>query len=160
MNIFYDNSEAILTIYLFKKHMLWVLIVRRFLWVHTIYLLYKNKKKINTLELSQNTPPLSFQPSRSKQILTQTVDPDETARYEPSHQDLHCLHLILVLWRISLFAAMDLSKFRDRIVHCIKLGDERINSLLIRSTEAREIGPNPRYCNYDLKETSGRNLCC
>ena len=26
-----------------------------------------------------------------KQRITNTVDPDETARYEPSHQDLQCL---------------------------------------------------------------------
>ena len=26
-------------------------------------------------------------------------DPDETAQYEPSHQDLHCLHMFLV-WSI------------------------------------------------------------
>ena len=24
--------------------------------------------------------------------MANSVDPDETARYEPSHQDLHCLH--------------------------------------------------------------------
>ena len=27
--------------------------------------------------------------------MANSVDPDETARYEPSHQDLHCLHKYL-----------------------------------------------------------------
>ena len=31
-----------------------------------------------------------FSPADQKNIL-QSVDPDETAHHEPSHQDLHCL---------------------------------------------------------------------
>ena len=27
--------------------------------------------------------------------MANSMDPDETARYEPSHQDLHCLHRYL-----------------------------------------------------------------
>ena len=29
--------------------------------------------------------------------MANSIDPDETARYEPSHLDLHCLHRVLVL---------------------------------------------------------------
>ena len=29
--------------------------------------------------------------------MANSVDPDETAHYEPSHQDLYCLHSYLVL---------------------------------------------------------------
>ena len=29
--------------------------------------------------------------------MANSIDPDETARYEPSHQDLHCLHRYLFL---------------------------------------------------------------
>ena len=32
-----------------------------------------------------------FLPSRLKQIHPTSLDPDEIARNEPSHQDLHCL---------------------------------------------------------------------
>ena len=39
---------------------------------------------------------LPFQPCRSMQtIYVNSVDPDETARNEPSHQDLHCLPFCL-----------------------------------------------------------------
>ena len=33
--------------------------------------------------------------------MANSVDPDETAHYEPSHQDLHCLHRFLV-WSAGL----------------------------------------------------------
>ena len=32
---------------------------------------------------------------KSKNGMVNSVDPDETARYEPSHLDLHCLHMYL-----------------------------------------------------------------
>ena len=30
--------------------------------------------------------------SQNQNRMANSVDPDETAHYEPSHQDLHCLH--------------------------------------------------------------------
>ena len=33
--------------------------------------------------------------------MANSVDPDETAHYEPTHQDLHCLHSYLV-WSAGL----------------------------------------------------------
>ena len=33
--------------------------------------------------------------SQKTKTLANSVDPDETARYGPSHQDLHCLHRYL-----------------------------------------------------------------
>ena len=30
--------------------------------------------------------------SKIKSRMANSVDPDETAHYEPSHQDIHCLH--------------------------------------------------------------------
>ena len=33
--------------------------------------------------------------------MANSVDPDETARYEPSHQGLHCLHMSL-FWSVML----------------------------------------------------------
>ena len=35
--------------------------------------------------------------SKIKHRMANSIDPDETARYKPSHQDLHCLHRDL-LW--------------------------------------------------------------
>ena len=46
-----------------------------------------------------------------------SVDPDETARHEPSHQALHCLPFCFIFWLISLVVTMDLSKFKNEIVH-------------------------------------------
>ena len=51
-----------------------------------------------------------------------SVDPDETAHNEPSHQDLHCLPLSIGFWLATLFAIMDLSSFNDGNVHFINLG--------------------------------------
>ena len=36
-----------------------------------------------------------------------SVDPNETAHYELSHQDLHWLPFCFYLWLMSLFATMD-----------------------------------------------------
>ena len=43
------------------------------------------------------------------------VEPDETARDEPSHQDLHCLLVCFFIDFIlkPLFASMDMSKYKD-----------------------------------------------
>ena len=53
------------------------------------------------------------------------VDPDETARNEPSHLDLHCLPLCwfgyMYSW-LSLLAIMKLSKFKVRRAHFKNLG--------------------------------------
>ena len=38
--------------------------------------------------------------SKSKNRMTKSVDSDETAGYEPSHQDLHCLQRYLY-WSVS-----------------------------------------------------------
>ena len=48
-----------------------------------------------------------------------SVDPDETAHNEPSHQDLYCLQLCVDFLMISLLATMDMPKFNDRKVHFI-----------------------------------------
>ena len=45
------------------------------------------------------------------------VDPHETAHNEMSHQDLHCLPSCLV-FMISLFSIMEMSKVRDRDIFC------------------------------------------
>ena len=41
-----------------------------------------------------------------------SVDPDETARNEPSHQELHCLPLYFGFWLAPPFATVDMSKFK------------------------------------------------
>ena len=33
---------------------------------------------------------------KNQNIMASSVDPDKTAKYEPSHQDLHCLHRYLL----------------------------------------------------------------
>ena len=64
----------------------------------------------------------------SLQTITDTyansVDPDETARYESSHLDLHCLLFCFILWLFSQFEIMDVSEFKDRRLG--KHRDERI----------------------------------
>ena len=44
-----------------------------------------------------------------------SVDPDETAHYEPSHQDLHYLPFFFYFWLTSLFAIVDTTEFRELI---------------------------------------------
>ena len=39
--------------------------------------------------------------SQIKNRMANSVGPDETARYEPSHLDLHCLHMYL-FWSAGL----------------------------------------------------------
>ena len=51
-----------------------------------------------------------------------SADPDETARNEPSHQDLHCLPLCYWCLTEPPFATMDVSKFKDGKVHVRNLG--------------------------------------
>ena len=46
-----------------------------------------------------------------------SVDPDETARDEPSHLDLHYLPYVIDFLLKCLFATTDVSKFRDGRVH-------------------------------------------
>ena len=46
-------------------------------------------------------------------IFANSVDPDERARNEPSHQDLHYLPFYHCFLIKSIFATMDVSKFRD-----------------------------------------------
>ena len=53
--------------------------------------------KPNLLEFDRYQIYHFFQSSRPKQIHTNIVDPDEMARNELSHQDLHCLPLFLIL---------------------------------------------------------------
>ena len=54
---------------------------------------------------------------------TNSVNPDETARYEPSHQDVHCLTCRTDYLLKPLLATMDVSKFRDGNVH---LGNSKV----------------------------------
>ena len=57
-----------------------------------------------------------------------SVDPNETAHVDPSHQDLHYL-LFFSGYRIKPeFAAMDMSKFKDGRFHFRNLGVKRVNS--------------------------------
>ena len=44
--------------------------------------------------------------SKIETRMTNSVDPDETARHEPSHQDLHCLQRYL-LWSARLKGLID-----------------------------------------------------
>ena len=46
-----------------------------------------------------------------------SADPDEMARNEPSHQDLHCLPFCFNFTLEPLFASGDKSKFKDGRVH-------------------------------------------
>ena len=43
-----------------------------------------------------------------------SIDPDEMAHNEPSHQDLHCLPFCFDFSLTSIFATMDTSQFNDR----------------------------------------------
>ena len=46
-----------------------------------------------------------------------SVDPDETARYEPSHQDLHCMPFgSRVFDGLPCYQQKEVSKFKSRIV--------------------------------------------
>ena len=44
---------------------------------------------------------LSIAANRDQNRMANSVDPDETVPYEPSHQDLHFLHMYLV-WSAGL----------------------------------------------------------
>ena len=46
-----------------------------------------------------------------------SVDQDEMAHYEPSHQDPHCCHYAFDFTLKPLFEAVDMSKFKDGRVH-------------------------------------------
>ena len=56
-------------------------------------------------------PLLSLQ--TNKDTFANSADPDETARYEPSHLDLHCLLFTDWFLTETLFVATDVSKFTD-----------------------------------------------
>ena len=49
---------------------------------------------LSSLNLVRTNAPNRGLSHKSKQI-SNSVDPDEMARYEPSHLDLHCLHMYL-----------------------------------------------------------------
>ena len=51
--------------------------------------------------------------------VAKSVDPDETAHNEPSHQDLHCLPFCFVFWLTFKYVKMDMSKFIEEKVHFI-----------------------------------------
>ena len=46
-----------------------------------------------------------------------SVDPDETARHEPSHLDLHCFHFVFYFKLKPLFASVDMFEFNIGGVH-------------------------------------------
>ena len=46
--------------------------------------------------------------------MADSVDPDETAHYEPSHQDLHCLQWCLC-WSVVMIGFNQISNSLDRI---------------------------------------------
>ena len=55
-----------------------------------------------------------------------TVDPDETARDEPSHKDLHCLPFYYWFLTEPLFATTGVYKFRDGSAHLRNSGMKRL----------------------------------
>ena len=55
-------------------------------------------------------------------ICANSVDPDETASYEPSHQDLHCLPFFFYFRLKSPFVSADMAKVKDRRVHLRNAG--------------------------------------
>ena len=59
-------------------------------------------------------------------FLANSVDPDETAHNEPSHQDLHCLPIGFDFCLRPLFRTMVLTRFKDVMVHLRKIMDERV----------------------------------
>ena len=79
----------------------------------------------------QTVRPVKLNPSSSADqthICANSVDPDETARHEPSHQDLHCLPFsCFFCFRLkSPFASVDMSKLKDGIVHFRYSGVKRL----------------------------------
>ena len=56
--------------------------------------------------------------------MANSVDPDETARYEPSHQDLHCLqrHLCWSVEMVKIYSVVFVS-FWQKNVHKYWLED-------------------------------------
>ena len=61
-----------------------------------------------------------------KDAIANSVDPDETARYQPSHQDLHCLlfcYLFLIETPICNNGCVQIQ------IPCQKLGGERVDHL-------------------------------
>ena len=54
-----------------------------------------------------------FIPADPNLLFLNSVDPDETAHNEPSHQDLHCLAFYLMFWLRPLFETMILTRFKD-----------------------------------------------
>ena len=61
-----------------------------------IYILWRNKKNTNTFWMT-----LSAQQTKTD-TCTNSVDLDETAQNEPSHQDLHCLPFCFFYFRLYL----------------------------------------------------------
>ena len=55
------------------------------------------------------------------------VVPDETARNEPSHQDLYCLHFVFDFRLEPLLTSMDMSKFKDGRAHFRNSGMKGLN---------------------------------
>ena len=53
----------------------------------------------------------------AEQTFAISVDPDETACYEPSRQDLHCLSFCFIFWLISPSEVIDVPKSKDSKVH-------------------------------------------
>ena len=71
------------------------------------------KKKKSYLELWYYINPFNHV-DRCRQLDANSVDPDETAHYEPSHQDPHCLQFYLDVWLRPLFGTMELlTRFKD-----------------------------------------------
>ena len=60
-------------------------------------------------------------PSLQTNTFSNSKAPDETARKDQSHQDLHC-HSVIDFGLKHLFATMDVSKFRDGRIHFINSG--------------------------------------
>ena len=71
-------------------------------------------KFISTIYSSYYVNPLS---PAEQNVFANSVDPDETAHNEPSHQDLHCLPFCFDFWLRPLFRTMVRIRFKDGRVH-------------------------------------------
>ena len=72
-------------------------------------------------------------PSTTKAEFANTVDPDETAHYEPSHLDLHCLPSSPLIFNMINFELKDFENFADVILSSAFLALYEITFSIINS---------------------------
>ena len=96
--------------------------IRRSIWVfteHTCNIVENAMLQIISFHGQFNQKMLNLPVQQTKtDAYPNSVDPDEMACNEWSHQDLHCLPFFFcVLWLKPLFASVDMSKFKDGRIH-------------------------------------------